>query len=367
MVDDKMTMKFAMAMSVLALIASVGAVGFIIGDEQSANTQQSMSTQPVSSSDANVSNVTDPAVGLTQQARKGIVTVRVLSDGNQVSQGTGFLYGDDSHVVTNQHVTRNGDTFLVVFSSGVTKTVELVGQDRYTDISVLSLSDVPSEAQALPIQKSLPSGGQRVFAVGAPNDLRGAVTSGVVSGVKRSMQTDSGFAIPDMIQTDAALNPGNSGGPLVNADGEVIGVNRARRGENIGYAISSRMMDTVASSIIEDGKHDNPYVGIRTVALDPYVQELNQTNLTTGLAVVETVNETPAAGNLKSGSDDVLSDGDIITSVDGRMVQQNNELSSYLIRKTEPGDSVSFGIVRDGNETTVSFVVEQRPNVSNDS
>lgn len=361
MVGNKMLTKITIVVSTFALLASVGAVGLVLTDEDSATTQLA---DPIQSSPADSET---SAVALTQQARDGIVTVRVLNGNNQASQGTGFLYDGGSYIITNQHVTRKGDRFLAVFSDGETQSVDLVGQDKYTDIAVLSLTDAPSTAQSLPVQTALPESGQPVFAVGAPNDLRGTVTSGVVSGVERSMQTESGFAIPDMIQTDAALNPGNSGGPLLTADGEVVGVNRARRGENIGYAISSRMMETVATSIIDNGKHDNPYVGIRTVALDPYVQDLNQTDQTTGLAVVETVSGTPADGQLNSGTNDTLSDGDIITSVDGIEVRQNNELSSYLIRNTKPGTEVTFGIVRNGTETDVSFELTERPNVANDS
>lgn len=304
-------------------------------------------------------------------ALDSVVSIRAQDEtGGQIAQGSGFVYesqSGESYIITNQHVVNGGTQFYTVYQDGEWSEMSLIGTDLYTDMAVLKPSTVPEYAEPLSLQTELPRRGQRVLALGSPNDLRGTVTGGIVSGTERSMSTARGFGIPDMIQTDAALNPGNSGGPLVTKQGEVVGVNRARQGENIGYALSSRLAERVANSIIEDGGHDNPLVGIRTTEINPSMENYSRVDPRNGLAVVETVQDSPAAGKLQASNNSSRFSGDIMVSIDGERLKTNEDLASYLLLQTEPGQDVDFTVFRDGVKKNVTVTLGDRPDVSGDS
>ena len=299
-----------------------------------------------------------------QRVQPSVVSVYVYYNGsNQPGQGSGFVY--NGRVVTNEHVVRGSpETIYVEYSNGDWSEAEVTGTDVYTDLAVLQPSEpTPEYVRPVKLENSLPSTGETVVAIGTPNGLEGAVTTGVVSGVNRSMTAAGGFSIADMIQTDAALNPGNSGGPLVDEEGDVVGVVRARRGENIGFAVSSRVTQKVVTSLIETGNHDHPYIGIRTVEMTPRLQDLSGRE-TRGLAVARDVNGTPASGEFVENGDiedpaDI--DGDIITQVDGTRVTSNEELGSYVVREKEPGDNLEITVLRDGEQRTVNVTLGERP------
>ena len=298
-------------------------------------------------------------------------TVSIYSFGpDGDSQGTGFVYDSKGHIVTNHHVIQNaGDEVYIKYADGEWTTAKVVGADAYTDLAVLMPEERPSYASPLPLADALPAPGERVVALGSPSNLQGSLTSGTVSGVERSMTNRSGFSIPDMVQTDAALNPGNSGGPLLSTDGEVVGVNRAKQGENIGFAISARMTDRVAQSLIETGDHRHPLVGIRTIEMSPTIAHANDMDLQTGILVTEAMADSPAGGHLKGGNGETVTyegeeypkGGDLIVALDGRSITNNEELASYLMRQKSPGDEVTFTVIRDGEKMDVTFELGERP------
>lgn len=176
--------------------------------------------------------------------------------------GSGFVYRDDGYILTNHHVTATadpGEDHEIRFANGTWQLGSLVGSDPYTDLAVLRVPDRPPAADPLPVAAANPTPGRPVAALGNPLGLDGSITTGIVSGVNRSMPTEQGFAIPDVVQTDAPINPGTSGGPLIgfapdhDQGLEVVGVNRAKTGDNIGFAISPAIVNRVGPVLITDG------------------------------------------------------------------------------------------------------------------
>ena len=209
--------------------------------------------------------------------------------------------------------------------------------------------------------------GTPVAALGNPMGLDGSISAGIVSGSNRSMPTRQGFAIPDVVQTDAPINPGNSGGPLVTAAGEVVGVNRARGGDNIGFAVSAEVVERVVPALVADGEYRHSYLKIRTLDVSPTVAEANGLDDPRGLLVVD-VAVGPADGALRGcrGTREVRGrevpvGGDVVTRIDGRDVDTHEELMRYLLLETRPGDEVAVDLVRNGRETTESVTLTERP------
>ena len=178
--------------------------------------------------------------------------VRIETDG----QGTGFMY-DDQHIVTNAHVVGTAQSARVRFTEGRWNTGEVVGVDPHSDLAVLTVDDVPEAASPLSFADADPEVGQRVLAIGNPYNLNGTMTSGIISGVDRSIPSPAGFEIPDAIQTDAPVNPGNSGGPLVDLDGDVVAVINSGGGDNIGFGISAALTQRVVPKLLATGDYDH--------------------------------------------------------------------------------------------------------------
>ncbi|NHN48613.1 PDZ domain-containing protein [Halostella sp. JP-L12] len=304
--------------------------------------------------------------------------VQVMTDRGQ---GSGFVYELDNgtaYVVTNQHVVAGGpertasgqpaEQVDVRFSDGATRTGNLTGTDVYTDLAVARVDDVPESAAALPVADEGPPIGERVAAIGSPFGLEGTMTHGIISGVNRSMPTGAGFSIPDTVQTDAPINPGNSGGPLVTCEGEVVGVNRAGGGDNVGFAISPELVERVVPALIEEGNYSHPYLGIRSVPVTSTVAEANDLNASEGVMVIETTEGGPADGTLRgiNGTTSVSGEeapvgGDVIVAVDGREIASQEQLGSYLATETSPGDEIELTVIRDGDRTTVTVTLGERP------
>lgn len=287
-----------------------------------------------------------------KESLESTVSVHVMGPANEEieSQGSGFVYSDN-HIITNEHVVSGGHNYYIEYSKGEWAEATLVGEDRDTDIAVLRVDQRPQYADPLPIQEELPKSGEEVYAIGSPGSLENTITEGVVSGVERSMTLGTDFSIPDLIQTDAALNPGNSGGPLVYKDEPaVVGVNRATDGENLGFAISGRVTIEIANSLIETGDHEHPRLGIVTVENNPTISE---TDGTEGITIEDIIEDTAADG--------VLEEGQIILSVNGVDINDNEDLSSYLIREVGPGDNITMEIKTEDDETeNVVFEVGSR-------
>ena len=319
---------------------------------------------------------------LYERVVPSVVSVYV-SEGGPRGAGSGFVY-DADHVATNHHVVRDDRSVQVRFADGRWRRGSVVGTDAYTDLAAVRVREMPANAPPLPVAADVPAPGRPVAALGNPMGLDGSVTAGIVSGVNRSMGTGGGFAIPDVVQTDAAINPGNSGGPLVaeTDDGghEVVGVNRATGGDNIGFAVSARLVARVVPGLIADGIYRHPYLRVRTLDVTPAVAEANGLDEPRGALVVE-VGDRPdrdrsagergaedaalrsCTGHRRVRGRSVPIGGDVIVAVDGEPVRTHEELRRYRSVDTRPGDAVDVTVLRDGadGERTLPVRLSERP------
>ena len=270
--------------------------------------------------------------------------------GTQQAQGSGFVYDDEGHVITNQHVVDGAQSVKVTFWNGKTYDATVVGTDPSTDVAVL---DVDAPASVLdPVSlgdSSKLEVGDGVVAIGSPFGLEQTVTSGIVSALHRQITAPNDFAIDDAIQTDAAINHGNSGGPLFDLTGRVIGVNSQIESESggndgVGFAVSSNTVKRIAEALISDGSVVHAYLGVAT----------EDSTSPVGAAITAVRSGTPAA-------EANLATGDIVTAVDGEQVSSADELRE-LVDAHDPGDSVTLTISRNGETQSLRAVLGTRPN-----
>ena len=211
----------------------------------------------------------------------------------------------------------------------------------------------------------------KVAALGNPLGFEGSITKGIVSGVNRSMSTANNFAIPDTVQTDAPISQGNSGGPLVTLDGVVVGVNRAKIGSNIGFAISPELVNKVIPKLIQDGEIKHPYMGVSTTIATPRISDAYNLDQVRGIEVVNVVSRGPSDGKLQ-GSDAtevvrgvrVPVGGDIILRVNDRKIDSIEEFSRYLMIETTPGETVTVTVLRNGQKVTEKITLGERPPIN---
>jgi S1-C subfamily serine protease len=291
-------------------------------------------------------------------------------------QGSGFAY-DERHVVTNEHVVSGADSVTLQFKNGAYREGEVVGTDPYTDLAAVEIPDLPDVAEPLPLATSDPPIGTKVVALGTPFGLEASASAGVVSGLNRTIprsnaEQDRGFEIPDTIQTDAAVNPGNSGGPLITLDGTVVAVISAgiNASDNIGFGISAPLTRRVIPELIADGEYDHSLMGVRLQPVTPAVAQANDLDSARGIMVVEVVDGGPSDGVLRAAPNERVVDGrtvpvggDVIVGLGDRPVHSMNALSSYLALETRPGDELPITIIRDGSRTSVSITLGERPEV----
>jgi S1-C subfamily serine protease len=301
-----------------------------------------------------------------REARDAVVQVRVRT-ATSGGSGTGWVV-DDGHIVTNEHVVEGAERVFVRFRSSGWIEADIVGEDVYSDLAVLSVEDQPDATEPLALRTTDPAVGTEVLAIGNPFGLSGSVSSGIVSGVNRTLPAPNNFSIPDAIQTDAPVNPGNSGGPLVNLDGDVVGVINSGGGDNIGFAISGALTDRVVPALVEDGEYNHPYLGIRLDEVTPALAQGNGLDVARGIYVHEVVPGTPAEGVLEgsTGSTTVYDQrvptgGDVIKRMDGTLISTQQALSSFLALETSPGQEIDIEIIRDGERRTVQLTIGERP------
>jgi putative serine protease PepD len=259
------------------------------------------------------------------------------------------VYDSSGNIVTNQHVVDGATSISVKFWNGATYNAKVVGTDPSTDLAVLKINAPQSVLHPLSLgDSSKVVVGDNVVAIGSPFGLAETVTAGIVSALHRQMTSPNNFAIDDSIQTDAAINHGNSGGPLLNSSGQAIGVNaqiESNSGGNdgVGFAIPSNTVRSIVSQLLTSGKAQHAYLGIQL------------TDAASGGAakVVHVRSATPAA---KAG----LKAGDVITSVAGTRVKTADELRAQ-INAHKPGDTISISYTRGGQTHTVDVKLAARP------
>lgn len=319
----------------------------------------------------------DKLVLLYQAVNPGVVTILA---GNAL--GTGWVYSTDGYIITNSHVVSSEKKVEVDFETGTKVYANVIGVDTNSDLAVIKV-DMPAD-QLHPLSlgdSDTLKVGQSVAAIGDPEALLASMTTGIISALGRSQpsnnQTSAGsyYATGDIIQTDALLNHGNSGGPLLNLDGQVVGVNYAVQvdtqtgvSSGIGYAISVNTVKRVVPELIKSGKFDYPYLGVSTQDNLP-LEVIDALGLksTIGAYVSEVVANGPAdkaglrGGTVATKYPQFRSGGDLIIAVDGHTVLVFDELMRYLVLHKSPGDTIVLTVMRGDQKLDVTLTLGARP------
>jgi S1-C subfamily serine protease len=298
------------------------------------------------------------------------------------STGSGFVLDEDGHVLTNAHVIDHATSVTVTLSGTQTLQASIVGKDESTDLALLKVDPEGIELHPLELgtAKTLQVGDPTV-AIGNPFGFDRTLTTGVVSALQRRITAPDNYTIEDVIQTDAALNPGNSGGPLIDAGGRVIGINSqiATGGSGtgsvgIGFAVPIDAAKEVVSELKAHGRVERPWLGIEFVPVDGVVQGAG-VDVKSGLLIQVVKPGGPAArAGLSGGTQSVtlasgeqlLVGGDVITAVDDEAVATSSDLAEALAPH-DPGDTVTVRVRRGGQERTVPVTLGNRPPGGSDS
>ena len=362
-------------MLVISLVA--GAAGGYIAGSRAPRLVSGLVPPTAPGSDASGPVTTDESVAMVAAAKlvdPAVVTITasggnptpVATQGSPAPQatalGTGIIFDSDGHILTNDHVIAGSTQFTVLFATAKHPvTAKLLGHDALNDLAVLKVDgQVPGIAQ-FGISKDLQPG-QRVLAIGsALGDFKNTVTSGIISALHRTLGGQAS-EMDDMIQTDAAINHGNSGGPLINLAGQVVGINTAIAArdpssgdvsQGIGFAIPSDRARDIAQQLLLHGSLPHPYLGITYQGIDPQLQAANSLPVDHGALVSAIKSGSPAdKGGIKNG--------DIITAIDGQDIDQDNTLFAVLSRH-KVGDKVRLSILRNGNKQSAEVTLGQRP------
>jgi len=337
--------------------ASPSSVQQLVGTTQ-AGAEAGAATESVAALEAS------PATQVAEMVLPSVVNIAVADAQDQpLGIGTGVIYRADGHIVTNNHVVTAGGNqpapqILVTTATGDEFPATLVGRDPFTDLAVLRV-----EAEGLPAANFLTdlsrvNVGDYAIAIGTPLGLEGTVTLGIVSAVKREIQVTASSPPADYIQTDAAISPGNSGGALADARGNVIGINAAglrpeSGAQNIGFAIPSDVVVFVADQLINEGRVRYSYLGIQVAELTPGVRDQLGLGDVQGVVVVSVQPGSPAG---EAG----VEQRDVIVALAGTEVATSADLYNVL-RQTQPGEQVEIVIVRGGEEQTLTVTLGERP------
>ena len=307
--------------------------------------------------------VSQSVVSIVSKSQKG---TKYFSSGfGSASAGTGIIVSENGYILTNKHVVEGSSDISIVTNDGNSyDNVKIITTDPLSDIAILKISNAKGlKAAELGDSKAL-NIGQQVIAIGnALGEYDGTVTSGIISGVGRTVNasSDDGATketLTDMIQTDAAINSGNSGGPLVNAQGQVVGVNTAVASEaqGIGFAIPISSVKGILKSISEGKTPNRAYLGANYISVNPQVQKAYNLNVSKGALIKNRNGKSIISGSpaQKAG----LKDGDIITKIDDIEISKNISLGS-LIGEKSAGDKVKITYIRDGKESTSIVTLEE--------
>ncbi len=292
--------------------------------------------------------------------------------------GSGFVFDDAGHILTNAHVVDGSDevTVRVGGEDGQTFDAKVLGTDPSTDVAVLEVGSGSDQLQPLELGSSAGvKVGDPVVAIGNPFGLDRSATAGIISAVHRQINAPNGFTISDAIQTDAPINPGNSGGPLIDSEGQVIGINsqiesggQSNGNVGIGFAVPIDTAQEVAQQLIEHGEVQHAFVGISGADLTPAIADVLNLDANSGALVQAVVPDSPAdKAGIEAGDATVTVDGqriraggDVITEVDGDPVSGMDDVIAAVDAK-EPGDSIEFTLLHGGDTRTVTVELAERP------
>ncbi|MEV6842784.1 trypsin-like peptidase domain-containing protein [Actinoplanes sp. NPDC051411] len=291
----------------------------------------------------------DPIVDVVARLEPSVVTIQT-SEG----LGSGVVYRSDGVLVTNAHVVGTAKQVQVSFADGTKVPGQVTGSDDLTDLAVVKVQR--SGLPAVTVRPDLPSAGETALAIGSPLGFENTVTEGIISGVSRQIpaSTTGGRPLVDLIQTDAAISPGNSGGALIDRQGRLVGLNEAyippsAGAVSIGFAIPASTVTDVAGQLLRNGTVAHPFLGVTLTTLTAQVAQELGMKVTSGALVRQVQSGSPAA---TAG----VQSGDVIVSFNGSPVQSVGDVYAAL-RKAKPGDKVSVGVNRGGKVSTVSVTL----------
>jgi S1-C subfamily serine protease len=296
--------------------------------------------------------------------------------------GSGFVWDRDGHIVTNNHVVAGADRIAVVFDDGTTVPGKIVGQDAHSDLAVIQVNVPSGRLQPVTLVESTAvKVGQLAIAIGNPFGQQNTMTTGIVSGIGRSLPASDGtpqgptYTIPDVIQTDAPINPGNSGGVLLDDTGRVIGVTAAIESPvgvsaGVGFAIPSAIAQQVVPSLIRTGRYQHPWLGISGVSLSPdLARAAGLPADQRGAMIVDVMPGSPAdRAHLHRSARQVTIDGerarvggDVIVAMNGLPVKSFDDVVAYLARNTSVGQALTLTVLRGGRNQQVTVTLAARP------
>jgi 2-alkenal reductase len=312
-------------------------------------------------------------VRLYEQVSPSVVNIAVYS-AREGGAGSGFVIDSNGHIVTNHHVVEDAEMILVRFADETVVEAELVGADVDSDLAVIRV-DVPDD-----LLKEVRLGdssalrvGQRAIAVGSPFGFEQTMTTGIVSALDRVVRQESGYSLLQLIQTDAAINPGSSGGPLLNAQGEVIGVNTlifssSGSSAGVGFAVPVKTVKRVVPSLISTGDYADPWLGIRGLSLNPMIAEALDLPVDQGILLQRVATEGPADQAGLRGNDRRVefegmrlpTGGDIVVAINGVETRDTDDLD-VLLAEYSVGQTVTLDVFRGEEMMRVDVMLEERP------
>ena len=388
------TLATTSAVTALVLIIGIMVGSVFVAPAVNSNAQASTLAQTTSETDL-VAALEEALMDVYDEALPSVVNIRVMKsfdigdfseDGlpeehpeffNQ-GGGSGFVWDEQGHIVTNDHVVSGATEIEVLFANDTRAAAEIIGTDPDSDLAVIKVDLSAGALQPLTLGDSDQMRvGQLAIAIGSPFGQEFTMTSGIVSAVGRLIRGgNAGFSIPTAIQTDAPINPGNSGGPLLDRNGEVIGINaqmasRTGASSGIGFAIPVNIAKKVVPALISGDDYKYAWLGISGGEVTAEMSEFRGlTSATRGAVVIEVVDDGPAAtaglqgrdASLDDESDEYQFGGDIITAIDGQPVAGIDDLISYLVTLYRPGDSVALDVIRaDGSTEQLQVTLGERP------
>ena len=381
-----MTRPARIAIVVMTLLATlaVGVGAGAVVNSTFSDSKTVVRQVPVTSAEPAASTSPKSVADVYKQSYKSVVEITVSSNQSnpfggeeqQQAQGSGFVYDSDGHIVTNDHVVDGATSVSVRFWNGDTYKATVVGADPSTDLAVIKVDAPDSVLNALPVaDSSKVEVGDTAIAIGSPFGLEETVTSGIVSALHREMRAPNEFTINDSIQTDAAINHGNSGGPLLNSSAQVIGVNAQIAGSTganvgVGFAIPSNTVRKIADGLIDNGKVEHAYLGVSVQTIPESAAD--QLKLVAGAELNEVRPGTPAkkAGLQASTGEQTVdgtpyvTGGDVITEVDGQTIETAEQLQR-AIDSHKPDDTIQVTYWRNGDSHTVDVKLGTRPTTLN--
>jgi S1-C subfamily serine protease len=391
-----------------ALVASIGSLGYYTPSQyelgykipptttiaqggELADSPLNFTTNSVQMTNNDTLTLTD----LFEETQQSVVQVSGTSSEDSpffgLSLGSGFIYDNSGHIITNFHVIAgsNPDDISITFIDGTVYRARVIGTDQYSDLAVLHVEDEVPADKLIPLPLANSSAlrvGQEVVAIGNPFGLSGSMTEGIVSGLNRlipvyqdpfsDVAAAPAFSIPDVIQTDAAINPGNSGGPLLNMQGEVVGINSAIFSTTggfagVGFAVPSNAIAKIAPILIERGTFQHPWLGVSGIDMIPEIAEAIGLGEPRGFLVIEAAPGGPAdtagvqGGNtpVQLAGREIPLGGDVVLGIDNRDVRKIDDVLGYLQQATQVGETITLTVWRDGQIIDIGVTLGARPSL----